>query len=236
MEKLLLDRLRWWRDYAPRYGPAMMDCALGSDDDWERIRANGRKELDRALAVSQMRTGSDRAVLEIGCGLGRLAFALANHFGAVLGLDVSPDLIRRAVAANDRPNVSFEVTDGHRIQPEQARKWDCVFSYEVFHYVERATLDQYFRDVHALLVPGGQLVFEVNTVPLTWRTRLVSGARYFLHLCGKRYWRGWPTAPGFRRKYHPIQILRNMLQNAGFRLERLVDANRKQTWFVASKP
>jgi SAM-dependent methyltransferase len=236
MEKLLLDRLTWWRDYAPRYGPAMMDRALGSDDDWDRIRANGRKELDRALAASEMRTGSERTVLEIGCGLGRLTFALADHFGAVLGLDVSPDLIRRARAANNRPNVSFEVTDGHRIRPEQAREWDCVFSYEVFHYVERATLDQYFRDVHALLVPRGQFVFEVNTVPLTWRTRLVTGLRYLMHLSGKRYWRGWPTAPGFRRKYHPIAVLRNMLASAGFRIERLLDGNRKQTWFVASKP
>src|SRR5215469_12508150 len=36
--------------------------------------------------------------LELGCGIGRLAAPLASHFQHVVGVDISPSMIERAVA------------------------------------------------------------------------------------------------------------------------------------------
>lgn len=183
-----------------------------------------------------MRTGPDRAALEVGCGMGRLTYALADHFGSVLGLDVSPQALARAEAANDRANVRFELTDGRRLRPSRPGPWDAVFSYEVFHYLELETVAAYVRDTFALLRPGGQLVFECNVRPIRLHTAAAGLLRRALHALGRDEWRGWPTAPEFRRVAHSADFLRRVLTEAGFAPDRILTENPIQAWFVASKP
>jgi SAM-dependent methyltransferase len=228
-------RTKWWRDCAAAFGPEIMDNTLRGDSEWGAILANGRQELAKALALTEMRIGRKLLVLEVGCGMGRLTAALAEQYGFVCGIDVSPKLIDRARAWIKLDNVRFEVCDGRRVRPSDPRPWDVVFSYEVLHYVERDTVATYFQDIYSLLRPGGQFVFELNTVPIRLRTRATVLLRIALNLLGVRKWHGWPTAPGFHRNYHSVPSLQTFLANAGFRIDRLIDGNPAQTWFVATK-
>src|SRR5882762_9354494 len=107
----------WWRGSADGFGFAVMEKSLGKQDGWDMLLASGREDLQRALAVTGMRTGKELTCVEIGCGIGRLAFALADHFGFVLGMDVSEALLSRAASMNRRDSVAFELCDGTHIRP-----------------------------------------------------------------------------------------------------------------------
>lgn len=228
------DQLDFWKQKAHGYGFALIDDTL-QGDGWDDLLANGRLEVKRAAAATGMRTGKDLSVLELGCGVGRLSFALADLYGSVIGVDVSPSFIETADSHNDRPNVRFLVTDGNQL-PAEVGLVDVIFCYEVFHYVPAAQLERYCGDAVSHLNRGGQFVFEVNVVPVTILTAVARAARYVMHHTGIRRWRGFPTDPGFRRISHRIADLRRWLEVAGFVVERVIDQNPAQTWLVASKP
>src|SRR5919107_3888749 len=100
-------------------------------DHGDRIRASWTENADawtdavRARRIPSRRLGTDAAVLatclrvlaaserpralDVGCGEGWLARALAPHSAHVLGVDGSAELIAHARAASDEPNLSFEV-------------------------------------------------------------------------------------------------------------------------------
>jgi SAM-dependent methyltransferase len=227
---------RWWRDSAGHFGFSVMDKTIRNRDDVDVLLASGRNDVKRALAVTGMRIGDDLACLEIGCGVGRLTFALADAFGFVLGTDVSQALLDRATAINWRNHVVFELSDGIHLRPRSASALDVVFSCEVFHHLERTTIANYVQDAYGLLRAGGQFVFQVNVTPLHPLTRLAALIRRTLHACGKSSWRGFPTTPGFARKHHTVSFIRDCLAAAGFQLDRVLDEDPGQTWFVASKP
>jgi SAM-dependent methyltransferase len=226
----------WWRDCSAGYGFAIMDINLRGKTGWADFLNSGREELAKAFALTHMRTGQELALLEIGCGMGRLSYALADHFGSVLGVDVSPALIDVALAHKDRDNIAFETGDGTHIDPSTRTSFDTVFSYEVFHYVGEQSLLNYFRDAYRLLKPGGQFVFEINVKPIRFRSRLTAVLRTALHHCGVKYFRGYPNAPATLRKCYPVPFLRERLSEAGFRVERVQADNEQQAWFVAAKP
>src|SRR6267142_1761109 len=110
----------WWRGSAHLMGLATIEKTIAGPRDWHGLLAGGRDDLRRVIALTGMRTGKDLACLEIGCGVGRLTFALADYFGFVLGTDVSQPFLDRAAARNTRRHVVFELADGVRIRPRCA--------------------------------------------------------------------------------------------------------------------
>src|SRR5579862_7350776 len=91
---------RWWRDEAASHGRVIMDKTLRGSEGWAALLANGQEELEKAISITGMRTGPDLSCLEIGCGMGRLTFALADRFGDVTGIDVNSEFINIAQAHN----------------------------------------------------------------------------------------------------------------------------------------
>lgn len=117
-------------------------------------------------------------VLEIGCGAGRVTRALAGVFGQVYAVDVSAEMVRQARrAVSGLPNVKIFRNNGLDLSVLRRPWWrrgtrggrpaiDFAFSCMVFqHIASREIIENYVREVHSLLVPGGLFKFQVQGSP-----------------------------------------------------------------------
>lgn len=228
--------IEWWNKSLDEVGIHSMDKLVSANATWMTLLQSGRDDLTRAIAITGMKVGQDRTVLEVGCGLGRISVALADHFGHVVGVDIAPRLIEEAQRRNERREVAFEVSDGVHLRPVSMTEFDTVFSYEVFYYLNPEALTIYFRDAYQLLRSGGQFVFQLNMEPVRLKTRLSFLFRRCLYACGIKHWRGWPTGAGYRRYHHSLAWLTRMLADIGFTVEQITGPTLRQTWVVAAKP
>ena len=82
-----------WDDYAPYY-------------DWENKQTVGRRDI---AFWQRMAAPVDGAILELGCGTGRVALPLARHGARVVGIDRSASMLSRANARVKRTRVGSRV-------------------------------------------------------------------------------------------------------------------------------
>jgi ubiquinone/menaquinone biosynthesis C-methylase UbiE len=93
--------------------------------------------------------------LEIGCGTGGFARALAERFEHVLAFDLSPEMIRLARERSTQfPNLEFELTDiCDRSLPDES--FECIASIATLHHLPYAEI---LLKMKAALKPGGVLL------------------------------------------------------------------------------
>nr|WP_256515545.1 class I SAM-dependent methyltransferase [Alsobacter ponti] len=99
-------------------------------------------------------------VIDLGCGMGRVARLLAPRVDAVLGLDVSRRLLRHARAvAQDAPNLLFALHAGRDLACVRDGAADLVLAVDVMPYLVSAGLAAaHVADAFRALRPGGALV------------------------------------------------------------------------------
>jgi 2-polyprenyl-3-methyl-5-hydroxy-6-metoxy-1,4-benzoquinol methylase len=111
-------------------------------------------------------------VLDLGCGTGLLALALARAGHTVRGVDASLPMLRLARrAARGVPGVSF--VRGDLLDPQPGGPYDVVVcAYDALNYLRRlADVKKLFRQVAAVLKPGGLFLFDSATVVMYSRQR-----------------------------------------------------------------
>jgi SAM-dependent methyltransferase len=149
------------------------------------------------------------SILEIGCGEGFLALALAEQGYSVRGLDVRKEAIdfasKRAKEANRESQLRFEVEDVYNLSPGRFQE-NLLVCCEVLEHLPdpKAALDRLAE------LPAEYAVFSVPREPL-WR---------FLNLCRFKYLGGLGNTPGhvnhwsknaflafLKQRYTPVQVL-----------------------------
>ena len=127
----------------------------------EDFYASGRSDWEDFLSHWQhYETGVGGAVLEIGCGAGRLSHVLAEHFTSVESLDVSEDMIARA-RAHSPDNVTFHQVDGS-VVPLPDESVDAVFTVHVLQHLEtRDAVAAYLQEARRVLRPGGTIMAHI---------------------------------------------------------------------------
>ncbi len=119
--------------------------------------------LERLVACSRL---TDEArVLDVACGPGIVAAALAPHVRTVVGIDLTPAMIDRGmeiVAAQVAHNVIFILGDVTHL-PFSDASFDRVISRRSFHHFPdpAAVLSEMAR----ACVPGGGLIIEDQALP-----------------------------------------------------------------------
>lgn len=123
------------------------DIALLSD-----AGASGTNRYDQFL-LSLVPVEAVR-VLDVGCGLGRLTWAIATGNREVVGVDLSPAMIERARGAGASKGVSFQLGDFLEID-FGGRTFDCIVSAAALHHMaEEAAIIR----MKGLLRTGGRLI------------------------------------------------------------------------------
>ena len=99
-------------------------------------------------------------VLDLGCGFGWFChWAREQGAASVLGIDVSENMLARAVATNADPAISYTRADMERLELPPA-SFDLAYSSLALHYVEN--LDRLISMVSRSLAARGNFVFSVE--------------------------------------------------------------------------
>ncbi|MFA5082895.1 MAG: methyltransferase domain-containing protein [Hydrogenophilaceae bacterium] len=93
-------------------------------------------------------------ILDLGCGTGDIANAIAGRGARVTGVDASPAMI--ATARERFPDLDLRVADAAELP--FAAGFDAVYSHAVLHWVTRAA--DAARGIRRALRPGGRFVAE----------------------------------------------------------------------------
>lgn len=106
-------------------------------------------------AVDWLSPKPGERILDLGCGTGDLAHALAGLGAEVTGLDASAEMI--TAARSKYPSIRFTVGDGQRFTIE-GEPYDAVFSNAALHWMPDAygVIDSVWN----ALKPGGRFVAE----------------------------------------------------------------------------
>lgn len=124
--------------------------------DFERSRRNMHwSELDELLDMVK----PGQAVLDIGCGAGRLYGFLQSKQVKYSGIDVSPNQIKQAIG--QYPNADFKV--GSMLElPYQDQQFDYVFMVASLHHLaHKKERVKAINEALRVLKPGGKLNITV---------------------------------------------------------------------------
>ena len=141
-----------------------MSLAMGGD-----YEAVGTIEA-QLLKRFDLKTGD--FLIDVGCGSGRLASALAPFFdGNYLGVDVVPEMLEYAASRVNRKDWHFVLGEGLTV-PAGDGVADMVCFFSVFTHLFHQESYVYLRDAFRVLKPGGKVVFsfEEFAQPRHWRT------------------------------------------------------------------
>jgi trans-aconitate 2-methyltransferase len=124
--------------------------------------SSAQAEWAREL-IDKLALHAGEAVLDIGCGDGKVTAALAARGpqGSVVGIDSSPEMVaaaRRAFPPEDYPNLSFAVMNALELDFEE--KFEAVFSNATLHWVRDHL--RVLQGVRRALKPSGRLLFQMG--------------------------------------------------------------------------
>ncbi|MFN8589972.1 MAG: methyltransferase domain-containing protein [Thermomicrobiales bacterium] len=115
-------------------------------------------ELNRIWDVLRLRPGA--RILDAGCGTGQVAIALAARGARVTGIDLSPEMIRRAEthAAAHGVTIEWRNADISRIE-EPFAVYDAILARVVLQFVP--DIPSVLREFRRVLRPAGRLLASV---------------------------------------------------------------------------
>ena len=139
--------------------------------------------LEDALLRDLLGNVAGRAVLDLGCGDGRLAVRLAAAGARVVGLDADPTMPRVAASRATAAGVSVQFATGRaEALPFTAGRFDVVVAVTVLCFVPDA--EAAFGEIARVLRPGGAVVIgELGRWSLWALRRRIRG------WLGNRLWR-----------------------------------------------
>jgi SAM-dependent methyltransferase len=135
--------------------------------------------------------------LEIGCGTGAFTRLVAARSRRVIGIDLSPQMIRFArQQSGDCPNIQYVLGDVMQ-QSLPAEGYDCIVSLATLHHLP---LHETMVKMKDALTPGGTLIIHDLTADEHLLDKVISGLAYPVS-CAWRLWKtGRPWMPRVLRK------------------------------------
>jgi len=155
--------------------------------------------------------GPEPVMLDVGCGIGRVARHAARHCRLLWAADASEAMLamaRRRLA--NLGNVRFTRCLGTRLPEVPDASVDLAYSVLVLQHLEREDAFLLLKDIHRALRPGGRLyVTFPNLLDDVYLATFIEGAE------------GGQTANPSRTRLYTPQEVERLLPAAGFEPEEL---------------
>ncbi|MCM3922707.1 methyltransferase domain-containing protein [Frankia sp. AiPs1] len=139
----------------------------GEHDRHAAAERNRRTRQVLADGVLGRYLHADDDVLDVGCGPGYLAAAVAPRVHSVTAVDVSRGALACARVLNPAPNLDYVTVDEFI---RGGRDVDVVYSVAVVQHLTDEVFARALRGWHAALRPGGRLLVHVVVDDPRWRT------------------------------------------------------------------
>ena len=227
----------YWDDGARRNAVWYVDTSLDYDKpDLDRFFETGKTIVSEALDDAPVKPSGNGLAVEIGCGLGRICQALSARFDRVIGVDISPEMLKRAAEYVQGPKVEFVLGDGVSLSALETASADLVLSFTVFQHIPSVSvICDYLTEAGRVLKPGGVFVFQWNNEPgaLQWRVR--RAVLSSLQRTGLRRERYGRNAPEFLGSRVPLSQVEPALNKGGLQLKGVKGADTLFAWAWAQR-
>ena len=217
--KTLQETKRAWDSWATKnaYYYANPDTKSGKQVDEFEVRQTGKEDVQSYILSDQLLLKflgdlKNKTTLEIGSGVGRMTEYLAQNFGTVYGVDISPAMIK---AARRRllnfSNITLLENIGKEL-PVSDNQIDFVFSYLTFrHLPSKAILEEYVQEIVRVLKIGGVVKVQLRTGPEVYRWRWFHGVSFF------------------------AEEARQLFEQAGLKVLKIEEEDAKSLWVIVKK-
>ena len=140
------------------FGPARWN-GISKTRNFKEIRSSTSKEDDFWKFTEDIPDlGEQMIFLDLGCGPGREASAVAPKVCQYYGVDVHPELISIAEKHyKGIANISFTVNNGQDLKIFSNGMFDYVYERLLFIHIPKQTIEGYFLECERILKPGGIL-------------------------------------------------------------------------------
>ena len=163
----------------------------------------------RLETIRHLRLSRGERVLDVGCGPGFLCESMGEIVGpdgAVVGIDISTDLIARCNRRKTSTCISYEIGDATKLNQSDA-SFDVVICTQVAEYI--ADVDRVFSEAFRVLKPNGRTVF----VATDWEAILWYSEKPKRMAAVMKSWEAHSAHPRLPRSM-PSKFI-----NAGFRFD-----------------
>jgi SAM-dependent methyltransferase len=166
------------------------DRQAHSDPMWailtDPAKAGGRWNADEFFATGTREVGvfmdqaaawevpaSRRTAVDFGCGIGRLSQALAEHFDQVYGVDISSKMIELARQHNRKgARCEYRCNPAGDLRHFADGSIDMIYSWITLQHMRPRDARRYMREFLRVLAPGGLLLFQYPSKPVSVRLRV----------------------------------------------------------------
>lgn len=153
-------------------GRALKDAKrnIVSDDRWDsESDFDQTGAIDAELILSSIEPFLENkkkvSVLDIGCGIGRIAkwIALKHPNWEVVGVDISPEMIAQGFDwTKNVPNLKLQAYPGDLFYLFDPNKFDFIYSYIVLQHLPREYVKELMGQIGKLLKPLGYFFFQMQ--------------------------------------------------------------------------
>ncbi|MBR9921760.1 MAG: class I SAM-dependent methyltransferase [Bacteroidetes bacterium] len=138
------------------------------DDKLVRDYINGNPRITNAIrfALNWINATNNFHVLDIGCGLGwsSMEFSKAFNNSSVLGVDLSPVLVRTAKKLFQRSNLEYRKLDVTSEDFPEDKKFGSIVLLDVFEHIPTTSRSNFYSSLKKVLAPGGRIILTCPSV------------------------------------------------------------------------